>query len=137
MFVTSFFEIEKNFELFDSKNKEFIQEQNATKPPRKNLSKINNKFMMSKETLELILQAIKKLEVKVDTKKEIDLLWNEVKQILLSEMNSLPDIPQTDCKKLNRKFRKSKPFWNQELESLWFKTCEAERNYSRFKVHSV
>ena len=135
MFVTSFFEIGKNFELFDSKNKEFIQEQNATKPPRKNLSKINNKFMMSKETLELILQAIKKLEVKVDTKKEIDLLWNEVKQVLLSEMNSLPDIPRTNCKKLNRKFRKSKPFWNQELESLWFKTCEAESNYLRFKVH--
>ena len=73
-FVTSFFEVGKNYE--NSYSKCSIPKNNiqGSKPSRKNLSKVDDKFMMSNETLELVLQAITRLESKVNTKKEIDTL---------------------------------------------------------------
>ena len=90
--------------------------------------------MMSDEVLELVLQAISKLENEVNTKEEINQRWSEVKHIILAEMSRLPDDPLSNYKKQNRKFRKSKPFWNAELETLWSQSCAAENNYLRFKV---
>ena len=92
--------------------------------------------MMSNETLELVLLTISRLQNIVDTKEEINELWSEVKQIFLSEMSTLADIPQSNLKKQNRKFRKSKPFWNQELEQLWSNSCKAEKTYLNFKVNT-
>ena len=134
-FVTSFFEIGKNYES-SAPSPQGNPQLTATKCPKKNLSKINENFMMNEETLELVLQAISGLEDKVQTKLEIDQRWVKVKQILLTELNKLPDIPHSTYKKQNRKFRKSKPFWNAELETLWVNSCKAEKNYLRFKVQS-
>ena len=82
---------------------------------------------MSQETLELVLSTISRLQTAVDTKEEIDLLWAEVKNVFISEMSNLPDIPKSNFKKENRKFRKCKPFWNQELEELWSTSCKADK----------
>ena len=132
-FITSFFEMGKNYEhSFSDKN----WQNESIKQPRKNLSKIDNNFMMSAETLELVLQAISKLENIVDTKKEIDNLWSEVKHIILAEMHKLPDLPRSNFKKQKQKFRKSKPFWNEELETLWNNCCKAEKSYLKFKVQN-
>ena len=65
---------------------------------------------MSDDTLNMVLFTINKLENTVNTKNEIDELWQEVKHIFLSEMDSLPDIPASNSKKQNRKFKKSKSF---------------------------
>ena len=51
-------------------------------------------------------------------------------------MSSLPDLPTSSLKKQNKKFRKSKKFWNEELESLWSEACKSEKKYLNFKVHS-
>ena len=91
---------------------------------------------MSQETLELVLATINKLQNIVDTKEELDVLWAEVKNIFVSEMSKLPDIPRSNSKKQNRKFRKSKPFWNDELEQLGSKSCKAEKMYLNFKVRN-
>ena len=139
-FVTSFYDIGRNYEQSTHSNSETFSNSSSypksDKPPRKNLSKIDKKFMMGQETLELVLQTISKLQNIVDTKDEIDLLWNEVKQIFLSEMSKLPDIPRSDFNKQNRKFRKCKPFWNEDLESFWSTSCKAEKSYLNFKVNS-
>ena len=66
--------------------------------------------MMNEETLELVNQAIVRLEQKVESKKEIDEKWAEVKNILLTELNKLPDVPFSTQNKQNKKFRKSKSF---------------------------
>ena len=93
-------------------------------------------FFMSDDTLNMVLFTINKLENTVNTKNEIDELWQEVKHIFLSEMDSLPDIPASNSKKQNRKFKKSKSFWNPELEKLWSDACRAEKQYLNFKVRS-
>ena len=92
--------------------------------------------MMKDEIMELVLEAVTRLKNKVKTKTEIDRQWAEVKGILLKEMNRLPDIPSSTMKKQNRKFKKSKPFWNKELEILWSNCCKAEKVYLRFKVQN-
>ena len=51
-------------------------------------------------------------------------------------MATLPDLPTSNSKKQNQKFRKSKSFWNPELENLWSQTCSAEKLYLDFKVQS-
>ena len=35
---------------------------------------------------------------------------------------------------MNRNLRKGPKFWNNELANLWFSACQAEKNYTSFKV---
>ena len=77
-FVTSFYDFGQNYEnanlnsnLRDNQwSKEF-----PTKPkkkPKKNLSKMDQTFFMSDDTLNMVLFTINKLENTVNTKNEID-----------------------------------------------------------------
>ena len=79
--------------------------------------------MMNAETVSLITETIAKLETEVASKKELDLLWAETKQIILKEIEKLPDICISNNNKQNKKFKKGTPFWNEELEALWLKAA--------------
>ena len=132
-FVTSSFGFnqseQSSFEPFNN-----IPEKPSNKPLRKNLKKIDDKFFMSAETRQLVLDTIAKLETASKNQVEINRLWLEVKTIFLDEMSSLPNIPSSNCKKMNRNLRKGHKFWNNELANLWFSACQAEKNYTSFKV---
>ena len=111
-FITSFYDFGKNFENVNSKQNKAANEAQLTQKPnkkaKKNLSKIDQPFFLSEETFSKVLFAIGRLEQAINTKTEIDNLWLEVKQIFLSEMATLPDLPTSNSKKQNQKFRKSK-----------------------------
>ena len=49
-------------------------------------------------------------------------------------MSKLPDLPTSNSNKSNNTFRKSQPFWNEELKQLWREVCRTERDYLDFKV---
>ena len=51
-------------------------------------------------------------------------------------MNKLPGLPTSISNKENKKMFKGKSFWNEELESLWLKCRNNERNYLKFKVNT-
>ena len=89
---------------------------------------------MSNETHQLILNTISRLENAEKNQNEINNLWLEIKTLFLNEMAALPDIPSANSKKLNKSKRKGHKFWNNELANLWFVTCQAEKNYTSFKV---
>ena len=91
---------------------------------------------MSEDTYRAVLSTISHLETIANTKSEIDTLWLEVKALFLTEMSSLPNLPISNSKKGNRKFRKSKQFWNDELETLWSEVCRCESQYLNYKVLS-
>ena len=137
-FLVSDYEIVKNFEQQSSQStvifNDITRQEQPVKLTKKNLTKINDSFMTSQETLQLILATISKLQTEINTKEEINRLWAEVKNIFTLEMNNLLDIPRPNCKKQNRKFRKGKPFWNQELEQLWTNACKSEKAYLNFKI---
>ena len=56
--------------------------------------------------------------------------------IFLIEMSKLPDLPSSNSKKGRRQKRKSKPFWNQELNDLWVIRCDKEKMYSDFPCNN-
>ena len=133
-FVTSYYDFGKNFENTNSIQNKTRPPNKAPKKVKKNLSKIGESFFMSNETFNQVLFTISRLETAVNTKNEIDQLWLEVKNIFLSEMATLPNIPTSNSSKQNKKFKKSKSFWNAELENLWSQACNAEKLFLRFKV---
>ena len=135
-FISSFYDLGKNFEKQNINNNVPERPLKIHTKSKKNLSKIDKSFFMSKETLNSVIFTIGRLENIVNSKSEIDQLWLEVKNLFLFEMGSLPELPTSTSKNMKRKFRKSKTFWNNELEKLWIEACEAEKKYLNFKVNS-
>ena len=67
-------------------------------PPKKNIRKINENFMSSVETIQLVNQTIDKLELFVKNQTDMNNLYVEVKSLFLSEMDKLPNLPSTNVK---------------------------------------
>ena len=134
IFSTSHFNLgqseQSSFEPF---NKSVVDQIKQTK---KNIKKIDDTFLMSEETRQLVVDTIAKLEYINKNQGDINTLWNEIKEIFLNEMKKLPDIPSTNNNKMKKTFRKAKPFWNNELGNLWFSACQAEKQYLNFVVIS-
>ena len=83
--------------------------------PKKDLNKINDSFFMSEDIKMQVQNTIVRLENVVNNQGQLDQLWSEVKDLLLNELKSLPDLPKTNNKKQNKLFKKSQPFWNESL----------------------
>ena len=132
-FMTSAFNFnqseQSSFEPFNN-----LHQNKTNKEPRKNLRKIDENFFMSQETLTLVQNTITRLENAEKNQNEINRLWLEIKTLFLNEMASLPNIPSSNCKKMNKKLRKGHKFWNNELANLWSIACQAEKAYTSFKV---
>ena len=73
-------------------------------------------IFMSQETKRQVQETILKLETGISNQNELDRLWGEVKSLMLNELGSLPDLPTSNSKKNNKQFKKSQPFWNQNLD---------------------
>ena len=67
---------------------------------------------------------------------EINQLWKDVKHTFINEMGSLPSLPSNNNEKQNQIYRKCQPFWNDDLASLWRSTCQAEKDYTVFRMKS-
>ena len=72
---------------------------------------------------------ILKLENAANDQHQLDNLWVEIKALLLNEIDTLPDLPVSNNKNQNKLFRKSQPFWNENLKIAWFNVCKAEKEY--------
>ena len=108
----------------------------TTRPAKKNLRKITDRFMMTEDIVSKVNQTIIQLEKQLRSKDQINALWGEIKNICMSEIKSLPDLRLSISNKNNRKVKKAKSFWNPELESLWSYSCKMEKTYVNFKAHS-
>ena len=103
--------------------------------PKKNLKKINNSFFMSEDVSEQVNATISKLETEVESQNELDDLWRQVKNLLMNELDTLPDLPTSNNKKQNKTFKKSQQFWNENLELAWKEVCNAEKDYLSYKAN--
>ena len=130
-FVTSFYGADKLNEEGNKSDQEILILKNMTE--RRNLSKIDQSFFMDESIRNAIIATIERIESASKSQVEIDALWHEIKGLFITEMSNLPLIPIANGKKLKRSYRKSQPFWNEELENLWFAACQAEKIYVNFK----
>ena len=106
-------------------------------PIKRNIKKINlETFFLSDEIRQQVIQTIERLENAGKHQLEIDNCWAEIKNLFKNELNTLPEISKSGFKKNNGKFRKSTPFWNEELANLWLNLCANEKVYTTFKVRN-
>ena len=103
--------------------------------PKKDLSKINDLFFMSEEIMLQIENTILRLENSVQNQTQLDLIWSDVKTLLINELNSLPNIPISNNKKQNNKFKKSHIFWNDNLAAAWADVCRSENDYLMYNAN--
>ena len=89
---------------------------------------------MSDEVRVQVENTILKLESAVQNQTQLDHLWTDVKNLLLNELDSLPELPKSSNKKQNKHFKKSQPFWNENLASAWKEVCKTEKEYLSFKA---
>ena len=78
---------------------------------------------MGREVEKQVQETILKLENAINNQTELDRLWCEVKCLLMNELDSLPDLPTSNSKKQKNKFRKSQPFWNENLTLVSLEGC--------------
>jgi hypothetical protein len=104
---------------------------------RKNIRKINQDFLSSPEIIKLIDDKITKLESLSHSQSQVDIIYSEITSIFMDEINKLPDISDSKSKSARRSFRKSAPFWNQELRDLWDSRCECENLYLSYKCQGA
>ena len=90
----------------------------------------------SESSRELKIIASDTIENAMKNQNEIDGTWSQIKELFLSELNQLPDLPQSLNKKSNSNFIKSKKFWNDDLSNYWRSMCNSEKQYLRFKVRT-
>ena len=82
---------------------------------------------MSQETLELVLATITKLQTIVDTNEELDVLWAEVKNIFVSEMSKLPDIPRSNYINRTGNLEKANHFGMKNLSIYGLKVAKLKK----------
>ena len=100
---------------------------------KKNVRKIPDTFMLSKETIAIVDATIVRIEAMSHTQCEIDSIYSDIKSIFLSEIDKLPNVPNAKSKKDQKLLRKSAPFWNSDLNCLWKERCQSENLYMDFK----
>ena len=136
IFETSFYGKSSEKVISSGFNKKNIETTNtaSTRQKKKNLKKMPANFFMSEEIRLKVFETITRIESSQSTRDEVNNLWSSIKDLFLSELNKLPNIPISTNKKQNKLFRKSQPFWSNDLEALWKTTCQIEKNYLNFKV---
>ena len=137
-FLTSFY----NQGLSQNSSTEFPQNfpehQTPTVQPKRkpkvNLNKMPNDFFMTEEVHQQVRDTISRIQTNIYDQSKINELWSEIKQLFENELNKLPILPSSNNKKQNRKFKKSQPFSNIDLDNAWMGACQCEKQYTSFKV---
>ena len=130
--LTANFEVRGKVISDDVNNKENNSEQTR----KRNINKIDEKFFMSPEIQEKILETINNLEQMVSNQQNIDEKYEEIKKLFNDEIEKLP-FKTSDSSKQNKQFKKGQGFWNDELGNLWNDYCNKEKQYLNFKCKDI
>lgn len=99
---------------------------------RYKLRQIPPDFMKSNIATSAISRLITNIEQSRSTQNQSDDLYNDLCNIIIKEMEDV--IPKFDCTaRTRKKFKYHKPFWNEELTSLWKIARENEKKFLKCK----
>jgi hypothetical protein len=113
-----------------------INNTSGSRPPKPNLKKMPLTFFMTNKINEQVIHTNERIEKSLKTQNDIDLLWSEIKTMLTEQLEKLPTLPAPGNKKQKQLFRKSQPFWNDDLTNLWKIKCHAENCFTSYKVRT-
>ena len=91
---------------------------------------------MSNETNKLaLINIIEEIKACRETQTNVDVIYNKLCTTIINEMNNT--IPKLETKSAKKRFRHTKPYWNDHLKDLWenmsskekeFLKCDGNRN---------
>ncbi|XP_060556851.1 uncharacterized protein LOC132717406 [Ruditapes philippinarum] len=100
----------------------------TSKQPRFKLKQIPNDFMESDMVKSAIFNLIDRIERCRETQGEIDAIYDNLCKLITREMHD--KIPQINASSRTQRRRKHlKPYWNDELQSLWYNMNTKERAF--------
>ncbi|VDI38103.1 Hypothetical predicted protein [Mytilus galloprovincialis] len=109
-------------------------ETNANKvSPKFNVKSMPHDFLSTAEIRHDVMQTIARIENYIIAENDIQHAYDEFESLIKTEMK---DKLSTHKSHVGTKRRKYKPYWNEELGSLWKKVCETEKIWLRFTGHS-
>ena len=127
--------IVNDFDLFSfvtTADSNAFEKSNSQCYQKKNVRKINNDFMCSQETVNLVKNTITRLEAIQLNQVSVDSVYDQIKSIFITEINKLPNVPAASTKQGRRSLSKSAQFWNAELQQAWLYRCSCEKAYLNF-----
>ena len=102
---------------------------NVDEPVRYNVKNIPIDFMHNQESIVPLIQQITQCR---ETQDEVDLVYNNICELILNEMNDkLPKLSQSPPKHKHRRYKPKKPFWNEELAAQFADVVEKEKNLKK------
>ena len=88
-------------------------------------------WMACEDTVRKLNELVSKLEVAIDNQHEIDVYYNEFTSVIHNEMKSNFQCRGTPNDIKEKGFRSKKPWWNDQLTSMWQNVRAAERCWLR------
>ncbi|VDI35540.1 Hypothetical predicted protein [Mytilus galloprovincialis] len=98
---------------------------------RYKLNQIPLDFMTSDIQRSALLTLIENIERCRETQDNIDKIYNELCEIIFSEMND--KIPKFEDNSSKKRYKHRKPYWNDNLMSLWNKMSIKEKEFTHCK----
>ena len=105
---------------------------NDTCKPRHNLRKIPDDFMTSENFCNIINRLIDDITLLRESQSEVDQAYDKLVNVILKEMKDEIPMFSNTCRRKHTPF---KPYWDENLTSLWRITNDKQRVYTRFKGH--
>ena len=99
---------------------------------RYRLNRIPADFMTSELSRQAIMNIITNIETTRETQKCIDNIYDNLCTVIKNEMETM--IPKYGLTtKTNKRRKPRKPFWNDDLQSLWNVMCTREKDYLKYR----
>ncbi|CAG2220363.1 unnamed protein product [Mytilus edulis] len=107
---------------------------NRVKGPRKfKLDGLNNEPFSSENMQNVLRDTICRIEVALNRSKDVNKAFIELKHLLIKELELTCKELKPPVSNMRTNKCKRKPYWSEELQDSWNKTCDAERQWKRSK----
>ncbi|CAG2228057.1 unnamed protein product [Mytilus edulis] len=107
---------------------------NRVKGPRKfKLDGLNNEPFSSENMQNVLRDTICRIEVALNRSKDVNKAFIELKHLLIKELELTCKELKPPVSNMRTNKCKRKPYWSEELQDSWNKTCDAERQWKRCK----
>ncbi|CAG2195952.1 unnamed protein product [Mytilus edulis] len=107
---------------------------NRVKGPRKfKLDGLNNEPFSSENMQNVLRDTICRIEVALNRSKDVNKAFVELKHLLIKELELTCKELKPPVSNMRTNKCKRKPYWSDELQDSWNKTCDAERQWKRCK----
>ncbi len=87
--------------------------------------------MNNVESCDKLLELVQEQELCRETQSNVDIVYNKLVTCIFNEMDRC--LPKYTGMKSNKRYKVKKPYWNDELKSLWVDMCTKEKAYLNYR----